>query len=112
MPSAACIPDVLDRRVVSLERLEVLDQIIPLAVTQRQMQDRRVVGYDRELRVVGPSVYRKRFQTRGSSSQRCTSVRHLPIPSGEDTGDTNDRIDLQDSVVGRIIEVGGAILDN
>ena len=47
MPSAACIPDVLDRRVVR-----------------------------------------------------------------EDTGDTNDRIDLQDSVVGRIIEVGGAILDN
>jgi len=59
MPSAACIPDVLDRRVVSLERLEVLDQIIPLAVTQRQMQDRRVVGYDRELRVVGQAYIEK-----------------------------------------------------
>jgi hypothetical protein len=40
------------------------------------------------------------------------STAPIPIPSGEDTGDTNDRIDLQDSVVGRIIEVGGAILDN
>jgi hypothetical protein len=40
------------------------------------------------------------------------STAPIPIPSGEDTGDTNDRIDLQDSVVGRIIEVGGAILDD